>query len=233
MRAGDKTAGNSANSSIFFISCSLLQSAVRCSYFQKLRGLFQKQIQLIVVYPVSGFFDLDQAKIANGFDARIVLRHGGKAFCAPEQQRGRGDLSKDLYGVLNVVAVGRESADVVIKLPYQGTVGVPVGAVQGEMAGDFVREPRVGFLHTSHRRLQALVAVRDPLFDAADILNPRAQALRRGAVHAVSGGKPDAFDGNRFGDPRGVDSGVVQNDHAAERVADQPDGKLVDDVQQR
>jgi len=56
--------------------------------FQELCRLPQKQLQLVMVHPVAGLLDFDQAQVADGFHAGIFRRHRCKAFRAPEQERG-------------------------------------------------------------------------------------------------------------------------------------------------
>jgi hypothetical protein len=43
--------------------------------------------------------------------------------------------------------------------------------------------------------------------------------------------KAQAFNGDSFLDTLGIDAGVMQNDAAAERMANQANGKIVDDIE--
>src|SRR5260370_22783532 len=144
------------------------------------------------MHPVSGLFNFDQTKVADGFYARIVLGHRGKALRSPKQERGRSDLSKNLDRVLNVVAVRREGADIVIKLPHQRTVGIPVRTMERELASDVIGESRLKFLHPRHGCLQVRGAVRNPLFDTAHVLDPGAPLLRCRTMDAMSRGTSTA-----------------------------------------
>jgi hypothetical protein len=45
-------------------------------------------------------------------------------------------------------------------------------------------------------------------------------------------GKAETFDGNGFANAFGINAGVVEHDAAAERVAHETNGKIVDDVEQ-
>jgi hypothetical protein len=51
-------------------------------------------------------------------------------------------------------------------------------------------------------------------------------------VHVVADRKAEAFDRNELLDAVGVEAGVMKDDAAAERVADEADGEIVDDVEE-
>src|SRR5260370_16002018 len=93
-------------------------------------GFAEEEVELIVVHPVAGAGDLDQAAIRDGFVRRILLGKRQKAFESPEEQRGAGDLAEELDGVFHVVSVRGNRARIVIEFPELRTVGLPVGAVQ-------------------------------------------------------------------------------------------------------
>src|SRR5579859_2950039 len=113
-------------------------------------GFAEEEGELVVVDPVAGAGDFDQAAMEDGLVAGIVFREREKAFESPEEQRGAGDLGEKLDGIFHVMAVRRNGAGVIIEFPEQRAVGLPIGAVQGEVAGDFVGEPRVRFFHAGH-----------------------------------------------------------------------------------
>src|SRR5689334_5834032 len=120
---------------------------------------------------MAGFGNFDETVVANGVDARIVLRDGSEALKPPEEQGGRGDLAVDLSSIIYMVAEGRDGAHVVIELPDEGTIGTPIRAVKREMAGDLIREVRVGFLHARHSGVQAGIAAHGAFFNIAHVLN--------------------------------------------------------------
>src|SRR5690242_9671529 len=88
-------------------------------FAQKLRRLFQEEIKLIVVDPMACSRNFDNAVIADGVHARIVLRYRCKALEAPEDQRGRGDLAVEFNRIGDMVPQWRKSADVIIEFPDQ------------------------------------------------------------------------------------------------------------------
>jgi hypothetical protein len=99
------------------------------------------------------------------------------------------------------------------------------------MAGDFVGETRIGFFHASHGGVEACVTFGTALFEVANIFDPTAGAFGRGTVHGVFGRKTQALDGDCLVDALGIDAGVMQNDAATKRVADEANGKIVDDIE--
>lgn len=101
------------------------------------------------------------------------------------------------------------------------------------MARDFVGEPRVGFLHARHGSGGIRVAFRVALLEIPNGFDPSAHALRGWAVDAMLRGKAQAFDRNGFAYARGIHTAIVQNDAATERMADEANRKIVDDVEKR
>ena len=195
-------------------------------------GCGEEEVESVVVEPVAGGGDGDHAAVADGLVAGVVAGDGKEALFAPEEQGGRGDVAEDFDGFGDVVAVGREGAGVVVEFPDQAAVGIPVRAVEGEMARDVVGEARVDLFHARDGGLQAGVAVRAAIFEVADVGDPAAGALGGGAVHVVILREAEALDGDELLDAVGVEAGVVQDDAAAEGVADEADGEIVDDVEQ-
>src|SRR5262249_30996284 len=111
---------NAGTSSRSLASCGRKSCATwDCPLLQKLRRLPQKQLQLVVMHPVSRLLHRDQAATANRLHPRIVLRNRGKALRAPEEQRGRGDLAIELRALLHVEDERREGAHIIVELPYQ------------------------------------------------------------------------------------------------------------------
>ena len=51
-------------------------------------------------------------------------------------------------------------------------------------------------------------------------------------MHFAAFGRAQAFDRDGLAHALGEHSGIIQDDHAAERMADKPDGELIDDVEQ-
>src|SRR5713226_7317756 len=196
-------------------------------------GFAEEEVELVVVDPVAGAGDLDQAAIGDGFVARVVLGKREKAFESPEEQRRAGDLAEELDGVLHVVAVGGDGAGVIVKFPKQRAVGLPVGAVQGKVARDFVGKARVGFLHAGHGGVGTWVTFRAALLELANGFDPFADALGGWTVYAMLLREAQPFNGDGFPDAGGIDTAITQNDAAAERMADEANGEIVDDVEER
>src|SRR6266700_7099225 len=111
-----------------FATSTILSRSLR----QKRRSLLEKQIQLVMMQPMTSLGHGDQAAIADRFHSGITLRHGGKTFQSPEKHGGRSDLAVDLSAIGDVVAERRHGAHIVIELPGQRSIGVPVGSVQRE-----------------------------------------------------------------------------------------------------
>ena len=57
------------------------------------RRFAEEELELVVVDPVAGVADLDQAALGDGLIARVVLGDGQKAFEAPEKEDRRGDIA--------------------------------------------------------------------------------------------------------------------------------------------
>ena len=196
-------------------------------------GFAKEEIELVVVDPVAGVGDLDEAAIGDGFEARIVFGVVHEAFRAPEEERGAADVAVQRDRVVEVLTVRGKKPGEVVELPDHGAVGVPIGAMEGEVFGDFVGQMRVGFLHARDGGGEVGVAVRCAAFDAAGFLDPVADTLRRGGVDAVVAREAEAFNGDKALDAFGVDAGVGGGDDAAKRVADNADGLAADDVDHR
>ena len=79
----------------------------------------EEQLKLVVMDPVARTGDFDQATVGDGLEAQVVIGHGQKAFGAPEEESGAGDLGEDFHGVGDVVAVRCHSAGVVVEFPEE------------------------------------------------------------------------------------------------------------------
>src|SRR5881628_3819982 len=101
---------------------------------EELARLLDEQLRLVVMDPVPRARDVDQGVVRDGADAAVEFGIDGPALEPAQQQRRARDLAPDLGSVPHVEAVGREGADVVVELPGQGPVGVPVRAVERQMA---------------------------------------------------------------------------------------------------
>ena len=108
------------------------------AFYEKASNL-QELFQPVVVDPVAGAFELDHAGVPEFAEAAVLLGVGGPAFLAVHEQDRAGDVGPErahLFG--REVGRGR-GADVVVELPGNGAVGVPIGAVQRKVSGHFVR----------------------------------------------------------------------------------------------
>src|SRR5262249_28806197 len=202
------------------------------SVVEKGGSFLEEEIQLIVVYPVTRLGYRNQPTISYSPDSSIVFRHRREAFETPEEQRGRGDSTINLCGVRNVVTVGRKSANVIIELPHHAAVCVPVRAVSREMARNFVRKVRVRLLHASNCRVQTRITSRLSFFHLAHTFNPAAKALGCGTMNAMTLGKTNPFNRDSFANAIRIQTRVVQHDDSTERMSNQADGEVADDVQQ-
>ena len=162
----------------------------------------------------------------------IVFGNREETFEPPEEKGGASNLAEELYGVCHVVAVGRNGARIVVEFPEERAVGIPVGAVEREVARDFVGEARIGFLHARHSRGWSRIAFRVALLEIADGFDPFADALGSRAVDAMLRRKADTLDGDGFSDARGIHSAIMQNDASAERMAHEANGKIIDDIEE-
>src|ERR1700676_4891863 len=98
------------------------------------------------------------------------------------------------------MAIRRENASVVVELPDQRAIGVPVGAMQSEVASCFGGQIRVGFLHAGSSRFEVEITARLAESGLTDVLDPAAEALGRGLVDPMRNGQTQAFDRGRLAD---------------------------------
>src|SRR5260370_8750779 len=77
-------------------------------------GFAEEEVELIVVHPVAGAGNLEQAALRDGLVARIFVRKRQKAFESPEEQRGAGDLAEQFDRLFPVVAVLRTRPCIII-----------------------------------------------------------------------------------------------------------------------
>ena len=101
------------------------------------------------------------------------------------------------------------------------------------MARNFVGEPWVGFLHARDSSTNTWITLGAALLQVAYGFNPVAHAVRSGTVHAVPRREADPFNGHGFLYAGGIYAGIVQDDGAPEGMADEPNRKIVDDVEKR
>src|SRR5579871_5620715 len=158
--------------------------------------------------PVPGARNFYQPMVPDDRCPAIGLRILRPALHPPKQQHWTDDLPQNRPKVLNVMAVRRENAGVVIKLPNQRTIRIPIGAMQGEMAGHLVGEMRVRLLHARHGGFQIPIAARFTALGLPDVLYPAAEALRCWFVDAVGNWKPQTLDGHGLTHTIGVNTGI-------------------------
>src|SRR4029077_12972406 len=101
------------------------------------------------------------------------------------------------------------------------------------MARYVVGEARVDFLHAGDGGFDVRVALGMALFAVANRFDPVTHAVRCWPVYAVAGREAQSFDGDGLLHAGRVHAGIVQDDPAAEGMADQPDRKVVNDVEER
>lgn len=82
----------------------------------------EEEVELVVVDPVTGAGDFDQAAVGDGLVARVFFGEREEAFEPPEKKRGTRNLAQDFHGVCHVVAVRGNGARIVIEFPKQGAV---------------------------------------------------------------------------------------------------------------
>src|ERR1700676_1412655 len=112
---------------------------------QELAGLAQKDLKLIVVQPVAGLIHFDDAAIGDFLGQRFGFRIFGETLPAPAEQHWTRDSPQNFGRFLQICAVRRKQARVVVELPDDGPIGIPVGSVQGQMLRHFLGQKRVSF----------------------------------------------------------------------------------------
>ena len=81
------------------------------------RRFMEEELELVVVHPVTGARDLNQAAMANRLKTGVAFRDGEEALKPPEKEDGGCDLPEKLDRILDVMAVGRDGARVIIEFP--------------------------------------------------------------------------------------------------------------------
>ena len=176
------------------------------------------------MHPVACAGNLHHPPIPDGCGAIVGVRIGHPAFQSPKEQDRAGDFGIDGALIVDVVAKGRQGAHEVVEFPAQRAIGVPVCAVQREMARYFIGQVRIRFFHTGDRGFQIRIGVRLAMFDLADSFDPGAHAFRGGTVNVVGGGQSQAFDRDGFDHAVRIESRIEQRQDSAERMSDQVDG---------
>ena len=74
-------------------------------------------MELVVVHPVAGARDLDQAAMPDCLETGVAFRDRKEALKPPEKEDGGCDLPKKFDRILDVMAVGRDGTRVVIEFP--------------------------------------------------------------------------------------------------------------------
>src|ERR1700686_205780 len=105
--------------------------------------------------------------------------------------------------------------------------------MQRQVTRDFVAETRIGLLHARPGRVWTRVTFRVALLQIADRFDPRAHALGGWPIDAMLRRKAETLNGNRFANTCGIDPAIMQNDAAAERMADEANREIIDDVEER
>ena len=77
----------------------------------------QEELELVVVYPVTGAGDLDQAAMADRLETGVAFRDREEALKPPEKEHRACDLPKKLDRIVDVMAIGRDGTRVVIEFP--------------------------------------------------------------------------------------------------------------------
>src|SRR5581483_1165978 len=96
------------------------------SLLQELRSFSEEDTKLVVVQPVAGVGDFDDAAVFDRVRSAVLLRGERPAFHPPEQQHRAGDLAKDFPYVIMTQPVRREESRVIIELPHERPVSIPV-----------------------------------------------------------------------------------------------------------
>src|SRR5262249_26221563 len=125
------------------------------------------------------------------------------------------------------MAIWCERPSVVIKLPNQRSVGVPFGPGQSQGPGPSMEKMRIRLFHSGHRRFQVRIAARLAPLGVAHLLDPILQTLRGRLEDAMRRRRPQSLNRNHLAYPVRIDSRVVQNNYAAQRMADQVNRKVV------
>src|SRR6267143_5258202 len=198
------------------------------SGYEKRTHDFQELAQPVVVQPVAGTLDADDARVTEVRGAAVGRRIAGPALRAVEQQRRTRDAIPQGLDVATGHVVGRKRAHVVVELPGVGAVLVLVGAVHGEVARLLGGEVWILLLHAPERVLDARIAPRQPPRERALLADPlvHARVDRLGlSLGQPLGGRPEPLDGNEPRHAVRIEAGVPERDVAAERVPDDRHGR--------
>ena len=171
--------------------------------------------------PVAGALELDDLGGLEMLDAAVLLRIGGPAFLAVDQQGRAGDPRPQLLDRLVAHVVRLVDAHIVVELPAVGAVLVLVDALLGQVAGLRGGEMLVLLLHALEGVLDRRVFARPPGRQLPLLVDPLGHAFAHRLVAALGnhlGRRPEAFDRHQLAHLVGMDAGVAQADVAAQRM---------------
>ena len=129
-------------------------------------------LQPVVMHPVAGAGDIDEAGIPEMGGAAVLLRVADPAFQAAHQQGRAGDPRPEPEALLRIDADRAVGAAVIVELPAVGAVLVLVGAVDGEVPGLGFRQAGIGLLHPPVCVFERVVTARQPAGKAALGVDP-------------------------------------------------------------
>src|SRR2546428_8826281 len=196
----------------------------------------QEVVQPVVVQPVAGALDADDARVAEVRGAAVGRPITRPALLAVEEQGRAPDPTPQGLDVASGHVVRRKRAHVVVELPGIRAVLVLVRAVHGEVARLLGAEMRVFLLHAPEGVLDARIAPGQPARERALLADPLVHARLdrfRLALGQPLGRRSEALDGHEPRDAVRVDAGITERDVAAERVRDDRHGRqplLVDEL---
>src|ERR1041385_6878977 len=98
------------------------------------------------------------------------------------------------------------------------------------MSRDLVGEMRIGLFHSSDCRIEVGITMRFAAFGLPYAFNPGAHPLRRRPVNAVIRRQAHALDRDAFLDAVRVNAGIAQSDDPTERVANEINREVSNDV---
>ena len=174
-----------------------------------------------MLHPVAGAFEAHDFRRVEMLQAAVLLRVGGPALGAVDQQRRTGDARPEFLDRPARHVVGRPGADVVVELPAVGAVLVLDHALFGQVARLFGREVLVLLLHPPEGVLDGGIAARHAAGELALFGDPVLHAFGEGGLSPLLQDfrrRAQPLDRDQTPDVLRVDAGIAQRDVAAQRV---------------
>src|ERR1700694_1077168 len=105
--------------------------------------------------------------------------------------------------------------------------------MESKMPRYLLGKPGILLLHAGHGGIRIGIAFLLALLQIADSFNPSPQALGCGAMDTVIGRESQPLNGHGFTNTVRIYAGIMQDNRPSQGVANQPDGEIVNDIEQR